>query len=377
MTIGIPRELNPNERRAPLTPNTVQKLTGLGAALKVEKGVGASAGFSDQEYENAGATVSDRHSVLSGSDVVLRLAKPPVEEIALLKEGSIHISYLDPFNDRSLVQALADRRVDAISMEMIPRVTRAQKMDSVSSQASLAGYAAVILAAERLDRVFPMMVTPAGTLTPAKVFVIGAGVAGLQAIATAHRLGARVEAFDTRPVVEDQVKSLGAQFVKIDLGETGQTKEGYAKELSAQQLEKQQEAMAAHCAGADVVITTAQVFGRQAPLIVTRKMLDGMRPGSIVIDMAVDSGGNVEGSRPDEEIAIDGVRIIGASRLAGMYPVHASQMYSSNVGNLVTELWDKERGRLVLDADDEIVKGCLVTKDGKVWNERLQDLYVR
>ncbi len=376
MTIGVPKETNKKERRVPLIPDTVKKLVALGADLVVEEAVGLAAGFTDAQYREAGAKIMKRTEVVSGSDVVLRLAKPPAEEVGLLKEGCVHVSYLDPFNEKSLVDALARRGVNAISMEMIPRITRAQKMDSLSSQASLAGYAAVILAAERIDRVFPMMVTPAGTLTPAKVFVIGAGVAGLQAIATAHRLGARVEAFDTRPVVADQVQSLGAQFVKVDLGETGQTKDGYAKELTKEQLAMQQQAMTDHCASSDVVITTAQVFGRKAPVIVTHEMVAAMRPGSVVIDMAVDSGGNVADSKLDEEVDLNGVRIIGIPNLAGMYPVHASQMYSSNIGNLVMEFWNKDAKELVLDVEDEILKGCLVTKDGQVWNERLKSLYV-
>jgi NAD(P) transhydrogenase subunit alpha len=296
-------------------------------------------------------------------------------EVEHLKKGSVHISYLDPFNEKKLVKSLANRGVNAVSMEMIPRTTRAQKMDSLSSQASLAGYVAVILAADKLDRIFPMMVTPAGTLTPARIFVIGAGVAGLQAIATAHRLGARVEAFDTRPVVEEQVQSLGAKFVKVDLGETGQTKDGYAKELTTEQLAKQQEVMAKHCAAADVVITTAQVFGRKAPRILTAEMVASMRPGSVVIDMAVESGGNVEGSKLDQEVEVGGVRIIGFANLAGMVPVHASQMYSSNIGNLVMEFWDKEKKSFELDVEDEIIKGCLITRDGQVWNERLKEIY--
>ena len=375
MTIGIPKESNKSERRAPLVPETVKKLIDLGAECLIEKNMGAGAGHPDDAYTAVGARVATRGSLLSSSDMVLRIEKPPVSEIEKLKKGSVHVSYLDPFNEQKLVEKLAARGVNAISMEMIPRTTRAQKMDSLSSQASLAGYVAVILAAERLDRIFPMMVTPAGTLTPARVFIIGAGVAGLQAIATAHRLGARVEAFDTRPVVEEQVQSLGAKFVKIDLGETGQTKDGYAKELTAEQLAKQQEAMARHCAASDVVITTAQVFGRKAPRILSAEMISKMRPGSIVIDMAVDSGGNVEGSKLDQEVEVGGVRIIGYGNLAGQVPTHASQMYSSNVGNLVMEFWDKEAKAFDLNTEDEIIRGCLITHDGRVWNERLKEMY--
>lgn len=375
MILGIPKEKNKKEQRVPITPDTAKKLVDLGADVRVEKGLGTAAGYRDEEYTEAGAKLAERPSLLAESDIVLRLEKPPAEEIASLKEGSIHISYLDPFNEKELVKALAARGVNAISMEMIPRITRAQKMDSMSSQASLAGYVAVILAADRLDRIFPMMVTPAGTLSPARVFVIGAGVAGLQAIATAHRLGARVEAFDTRPVVEEQVQSLGGKFVKVDLGETGQTKEGYAKELTQEQLAKQQELMASHCASSDVVITTAQVFGRKAPRIVTAEMVSRMRTGSVIVDMAVDSGGNVEGSKLDEEVESGGVRIIGYASLARQVAVHASQMYSSNLVNFVSEFWDKEAKEFRLNVDDEIIKGCLVTKDGGVWNERLKETY--
>ena len=233
---------------------------------------------------------------------MLRLRPPPAADIAQLKRGAIHVSYLDPFNEHALVQSLADAGVSAVSMEMIPRSTLAQKMDALSSQASIGGYVAVILAANSSPQLFPMMMTPAGTIRPARVFVIGVGVAGLQAIATAKRLGAAVSAFDTRPVVEEQVKSLGAKFIKVDLGETGQTAQGYAKELTPEQLAKQREAMAAECAEADIVITTAQVFGRKAPVIVTTAMVEKMRPGSVIVDMAIETGGNVERARLGEEV---------------------------------------------------------------------------
>jgi NAD(P) transhydrogenase subunit alpha len=316
----------------------------------------------------------DRSDLLSSSEIILRLNKPPIAEVASLKNGCIHISYLDPFNEGELLEALAKQGVASISMEMIPRSTRAQKLDALSSQANLAGYVAVTIAAERLASIFPMMITPSGTLSPARVFIIGAGVAGLQAIATAKRLGARVEAYDTRPAVEEQVKSLGARFVKIDLGETGESRQGYAKELTEDQLEKQREAMTRHCATADVVITTAQVFGRKAPLIITKLMLQAMRPGSIVVDMAVETGGNVEGSRVDAEIDLYGVKVIGYSNLAGRVPKHASQMYSSNLGNLVEEFWDRESREMKLDPDDEIIQGCLVTSGGQIVNPSLKEI---
>jgi H+-translocating NAD(P) transhydrogenase subunit alpha len=233
----------------------------------------------------------------------------------------------------------------------------------------------VVLAAERLNKIFPMMMTPAGTIQPVRVFVIGAGVAGLQAIATARRLGARVDAFDTRPVVEEQVKSLGARFVQIDLGETGQTKEGYARELSAAQLKIQRDAMAKVCAQADVIITTAQVFGRKAPVIVTKDMIAGMKPGSLIVDMAIESGGNVEGAVIGREVVIHGVKILGIDNLPGRVAVHASQMYSANLYNLLDHFWDKEHQVFPLNRDDEIIMNCLVTCDGKICNDRLNQYY--
>ncbi|PYJ74038.1 MAG: NAD(P)(+) transhydrogenase (Re/Si-specific) subunit alpha, partial [Verrucomicrobia bacterium] len=253
MRIFVPKETAAGEKRVPLVPEAAKRLAGLGAEVAVQSGIGVSIHRGDAEYERAGARViADRTRGLRDADMVLRLRKPPTDEVACLREGCIHISHLDPFNERELVERLAAAKVSAISMEMIPRSTLAQKMDALSSQANLAGYLAVILAAEELDRIFPMMMTPAGTIQPARAFVIGAGVAGLQAIATARRLGARVEAFDTRPAVEEQVRSLGARFVKVDLGETGQTEQGYAKALTEQQLTTQREVMAKHCALADV-----------------------------------------------------------------------------------------------------------------------------
>jgi NAD(P) transhydrogenase subunit alpha len=284
------------------------------------------------------------------------------------------VSFLDPFTDVEPVRALAARGVSAICMEMIPRSTIAQKMDALSSQASLAGYVAVLLGANRLDRIFPMMMTPAGTIPPAKVFIIGVGVAGLQAIATAKRLGAVVEAFDTRPGVEEQVKSLGGKFVKVDLGEIGQTAQGYAKELTPEQLAKQREVMEQRCAQADLVITTAQVFGRKAPLIITKAMLEKMKPGTIVVDMAVESGGNVECSIPDEDIVVNGVKIIGWRNLAGRVPRAASAMYSSNLTNLVDHFWDRTAKTFRLDPANEILRDCLVTHDGAIVNERIRTL---
>lgn len=375
MNILALRENHPGERRIPLIPATAEKLVKLGAVVQVERGIGAALGLADEAYTKVGATVApDASAAQAAADMVLRLRKPEAAAVAGLKRGAIHVSYLDPFGDPGLVKAFAAAGVSAFSLELIPRSTIAQKMDVLSSQANLAGYVAVITAAERLDKIFPMMSTPAGTIAPARVFVIGAGVAGLQAIATAKRLGAVVEAFDTRPVVEEQVKSLGARFVKVDLGDTGQTKDGYAKALTEEQLNKQREVMARHCAGADVVITTAQVFGRKAPVIVTADMVRGMKPGSIVVDLAVETGGNVEGVALDQEVDVNGVRIIGLANMPGRVPAHASQMYASNLGNFIEHFWDKESKSFRLNREDEIIKGCLVTHGGEIVHETIRKL---
>lgn len=376
MKILALRETHPGERRVPLIPPTAEKLVKLGAHLEIEAGLGASLGLADDAYTKVGAHIAaNRETALPAADMVLRLRKPASGDIPRLKRGALHVSYLDPFNERDIVQQLASAGASAVSLELIPRSTIAQKMDVLSSQANLAGYVAVILAAQRLDKIFPMMSTPAGTIAPARVFIIGAGVAGLQAIATAKRLGAIVEAFDTRPVVEEQVKSLGAKFVKVDLGETGQTKDGYAKALTEEQLAKQREAMARHCAGADVVITTAQVFGRKAPQIITGNMVRGMKPGSLLVDLAIETGGNVEGALLDQEVDVGGVRIIGLSNLPGRVPVPASQMYSSNLGNFIEHFWDKESKSFRLNRDDEIIRGCLVTHDGQIVNEMVRKVW--
>ena len=375
MRIFAPKETEPSERRAAIVPATVAKLVKLGAQVDVEAGVGAGISLSDADYKAAGADVlEDRRQGLASADMVVRLHKPPAAEISVLKQGCIHISFIDPFKNPDLAKSLAAAGVSAICMEMIPRSTIAQKLDALSSQASLAGYVAVLLGANRLDRIFPMMMTPAGTIPPAKIFIIGVGVAGLQAIATAKRLGAVVEAFDTRPVVEEQVKSLGAKFVKVDLGDTGQTGQGYAKELTPEQLAKQRDVMAERCAQADIVITTAQVFGRKAPLIVTSAMVEKMKRGSIVIDMAVENGGNVECSRIDEEVAVHGVRVLGYRNLAGRVPRAASDMYASNLANLVDHFWDREKKTFRLDLENEILRESVITHGGSIVNEKIRQL---
>lgn len=375
MQIGIPKETHPGENRVPIIPDTVKKLRDLGAEVVIEEGLGLGSGFRDKEYTEAGASISpDRTALFSNSDILLRLRKPDLSEVALMKSGCIHISYLDPFNEQELVQALKERGVTSLSMEMIPRSTRSQKMDALSSQANLAGYVMVLQAAAHLPRIFPMMMTPAGTLKPAKVFIIGAGVAGLQAIATAKRLGAKVTAFDTRPVVAEQVKSLGANFLDIDLGETGQTVDGYAKELTAEQIQMQREAQKAVIAESDVLITTAQVFGRKPPVIVTRDMVEGMQTGSVVVDMAAETGGNVEGSVPNETVLINGVTVVGKGNLPNEVSRDASQMYSANLFNLIEDNWDKTSSTFNINFEHDILPGCIITHGGEVTNETIKEI---
>ena len=369
-----PLETNPAETRATVAPTSVTKLCALGLEVLIQAGAGTQSDYSDAEYEKAGATiVPDADTGYAQADIVARVSKPSLEDLDKIKPGTLHISFLDPFNEKELIDDLAKRDISAISMEMIPRSTLAQKMDALSSQANLAGYAAVTMATDRMTKILPMMMTPAGTISPARFFIIGVGVAGLQAIATAKRLGARVEAFDTRPVVEEQVKSLGAKFVKVDLGEMSETDQGYAKELTPEQLDKQRQEMAKACARADVVITTAKLFGRKAPLILNNEVLDQMQPGSILIDLAVESGGNVEGSKVGEVVVTkNGVRIIGPENLEGYYPKDATLMLASNFYSLIEHFWDAEAKDLKYDADDEILNGCLITKGGAIVHERFK-----
>ncbi len=372
MVIGVPRENEALETRVALVPDSVKKLLSYETfSILVEQRAGSFSGYSDREYEEAGAKiVPSRQDVLEQSDVLLMVNKPDSEDLDSLKKGTTLICQLDPFNEQELIGKLAEKEILSVSLEMIPRSTIAQKMDVLSSQASLAGYMAVVKAAVELGKVFPMMMTPAGTISPSRVFVIGAGVAGLQAIATAKRLGANVSAFDTRPVVEEQVQSLGARFVKLDLGETGQTKDGYARELTPEQLEKQRALMAKVCSQSDVVITTARVFGRKAPVIITSDMLSQMKKGSMVVDMAVDSGGNVEGSVPGDITDIDGVRILGYSKPERDAPFHASQMFSGNIKAFLETFIDPDSKQLNLEQEHDILKGCVITRGGNIVHER-------
>ncbi len=374
MKLFCPKEQAP-ETRACVDPDSVKKLSGLGIKVIIEAGIGLASDHDDAAFVTAGASVApDADAALKEADIVFRVNSPELGEIAKQKKGSMHVSFLNPFARKDLLKAFAEAGVNAVSMEMMPRTTLAQKMDAISSQANLAGYYAVIRAAERLNRIYPMMMTPAGTISPARVFIIGVGVAGLQAIATAKRLGARVEAFDTRPVVEEQVKSLGAKFVKIDLGETGQTDQGYAKELTAEQLEMQRQGMAKVCAQSDIVITTAKLFGRPAPTLLTKDMVDGMKRGSVIVDIAAETGGNVEGTVAGEEVETEkGVRIIGTAKLEACLPCHATQMYAANLANFVEHFWDKEANTFEYKVEDEILTGCLMTHEGEIRDERFRD----
>lgn len=367
MNIAIPKENSAVELRVPFLPSAVEKLCRKGAQIFVESGLGVTLGITDEEYKKAGASIEKNHEKLFGAgDVVLRLRKPQLKDLVLLKKNAIHISFLDPFNENKLIAEMAKKYISAISMEMIPRSTRAQKMDALSSQSSLAGYAAVIVAADHIQKIFPMMMTPAGTIQPCRVFIIGAGVAGLQAIATAKRLGAKVDAFDTRPIAKEEVLSLGAKFVEIDLGETGQTSQGYANALTGEQLEKQREVMKQYCAQADVVITTAQLFGRKAPIIVTKGMVAAMKPGSVVVDLAIESGGNVEGAAAGRTVEINGVKIIALKNMPARVAWNASMMYSNNLYNLLDEFWNGEKKQFDLKLEDDIIQECLITHAGKI-----------
>ncbi len=373
-TIGIPKETAEAERRVALIPDAVKRLTDAGARVLVEAGAGAGSFHDDAAYEAAGATiVSNAADLYQQSDLLIKVQRPSANggtanEVDLLRDGSMVIALLAPLSNGDLVRALADKRMTSFSMDAIPRTTRAQSMDVLSSQATVAGYKAVLLAADHAPRFFPMLTTAAGSITPAKALVIGAGVAGLQAIATARRLGAVVEAYDTRPVVKEQVESLGARFVKIDTDTAdSQDKGGYAKEVSADVLRRQQEVLADRAARSDVIITTAAVPGRPAPRLISAETVERMRPGSVIVDLAAETGGNCELTKAGEVIEHNGVMIIGLLNLPSTMPIHASQMYSKNVQNLLALLI--KDGRLAPDFNDDIVQGTCITRDGEIVHE--------
>ena len=374
MKIFFPKESG-SEKRISLTPDFLKKYIDSGLKISVENNMGDHLGFTDSNFKEHGAEIVDRETGLKEGNIICSVNKLSKGDLTNVEENSLVVSFLDPFNDQDLVENLKDKKISSISMELIPRTTRAQKMDALSSQANLGGYAAVLIASNILAKSFPMMMTAAGTISPSKVFVVGVGVAGLQAIATAKRLGAKVEAFDTRPVVEEQVKSLGARFVKIDIGETEETSQGYAKELSAEQIDMQRAGMKKVCSSSDVIITTAQVFGRKAPMIITAEMIEDMKPGSVIVDMAVGTGGNVEGSIPNENLDLNGITIVGNTNLPGEVAMHASQVYSANIFNLIDEFWDKKNSILEITVEDEILSGCLVTHKGEFINSIVKERY--
>ncbi|MFQ5920083.1 MAG: Re/Si-specific NAD(P)(+) transhydrogenase subunit alpha [Thermoplasmata archaeon] len=372
MIVGVVKETVEGERRVALDPASVAGLREKGVEVRVQSGAGGGAFHGDTDYEAAGATVvSDAISVWQQSDVILKVNPPTPGEVGLLRSQAVVIGFLNPLRDPGRIQRIADRGASAFSMEMIPRISRAQSMDALSSQSSVAGYKATLLAASSLTKFFPMMTTAAGTVRPARVFVIGAGVAGLQAIATARRLGAEVEAFDIRPVVKEEVQSLGARFVEVELEEETEAEGGYAKEVSEAARKREQDLLAEHVANSDVVITTAQVPGKKAPVLVTETMLAAMKPGSVVVDLAADQGGNVALSRPDEEVSYNGVTILGPANLPSSLPVHATQMYAKNLMTLLDVIL--ANGELHLDLEDEIVDASLVVHAGEVRNERVRE----
>ena len=357
MRIGVPRELEPGERRVALVPDAVSRLAAAGFQVVVEPGAGAAASFLDEAYAEAGAEVS---SSVWEADGVVKVRKPSAAEVERLRDGQLLVGFLEPLTDRPGIERLAARGVNAFAMESIPRITRAQPMDALSSQATVSGYKAVLVAAERLPRFFPMLMTAAGTVAPAKVLVLGAGVAGLQAIATSRRLGAVVAGFDVRPVVREQVESLGATF--LDLGILGEeTAGGYAHELTEEEQRRQQEALEERIPEYDVVITTALVPGRAAPRLIPAGAVAAMRPGSVIVDLAAEAGGNCELTQPGEIVERDGVTLVGLTNLPSTMPFHASQLYARNVSALLQHL--APEGVLALDWNDEITAGACATRD--------------
>ncbi len=369
LIIGVPREIAPNERRVAAIPEAVTRLVGSGVTVLIETGAGEGSFISDDAYAAAGASiVPDARSLYGQAQLVLKVHRPDDRELHLLQPGSTLVAFLAPLTNPDLVQTLAARRVTAFSMDAIPRTTRAQSMDALSSMSTVAGYKAVVMAADHLARFFPLLMTAAGTIPPAKALVIGAGVAGLQAIATARRLGAVVEAYDTRPVVKEQVESLGATFVEVDAGDTDtQDAGGYAKEASADLLRRQQEKLAERSERADFIITTALIPGRPAPRLITAETVSKMRPGSVIVDLAGEMGGNCELTVPGEVVVRHGVTIMGPLNLPSTLPVHASQMYSKNIQNLLALML--KDGKFKLNFEDDIVKGTCITHAGEIVHE--------
>lgn len=369
MKIGVPRESEANEPRVAASPETVKKFIALGFEVTVEKGAGESSRILDKDYEEMGAIIAPTaKETLADADVVLKVRRPNAEELGLMKKGALVVATMDPYGHEDEVRAMGDAGIVALAMEFMPRITRAQVMDVLSSQANLAGYQAVIEAAEEYDRAFPMMMTAAGTVPAARVFIMGAGVAGLQAIATARRLGAVVTATDVRPAAKEQVESLGAKFVAVEDEEFKQaeTAGGYAKEMSEEYQKKQRELVAAHIAKQDVVITTALIPGRPAPRLITKEMVASMKPGAVVVDLAVERGGNVEGAKPGKIVKAGDVKIVGYLNMPGRIAASASALYAKNLYAFVETLVDKETKQISVDWGDELVKATALTRDGSV-----------
>jgi NAD(P) transhydrogenase subunit alpha len=359
MRVAVPKETAPGERRVALVPESVSKLRAAGFEVRVERGAGAAAGFTNEDYAEAGAELVEGRSLFAGADALVGVSRPSADAIGSLTEGTVVIGFLEPLTDQEGIARLRERGTVAFAMESIPRISRAQSMDALSSQATVAGYKAVLIAADRVPRLFPMLMTAAGTIAPVRALVIGAGVAGLQAIATARRLGAVVSAFDVRPAVAEQVESLGATF--LDLGvRAEETAGGYASELTPEQQAQQQSALEERIPDFDVVITTAAVPGRPAPKLIPTSAVERMRPGSVIVDLAAETGGNCEVTVPGEIVEHEGVTVVGTRNLPSTIAFHASQLYSRNVGALLLHL--APQGELTLDWDDEITSGACVTR---------------
>lgn len=372
MRIAVPKEVFEDEQRVALVPGEVTKLIKAEHEVVVEAGAGEGSSYTDDEYKEAGATVVSSKDIYNNAEVVFKVRPPKDDEIKKLPKGSLLISFLEVLREPSVATKLAAQGVTSVALEMVPRISRAQSMDALSSQASAAGYKAVLIGAEAIRKYFPMLTTAAGTIRPAKVFVLGAGVAGLQAIATAKRLGAAVEAFDIRAATKGEVESLGAKFIEIDLGESGEAEGGYAKEISEEAKKREHEVLKDVMSKCDVVITTAAVPGKKAPVLVTEDMVAAMKTGSVIVDMAVEQGGNVAGSKPGENVDVNGVTIIGPINLPSKMAIHTSQLFARNVVTLFNNLL--EEGKLVLDFEDEITAGSVITNDGQVVNERTKEL---
>lgn len=373
MKVAILAETAPGETRVAAIPETVKKLAALGASVAVEAGAGTKAGISDQDFTDAGATVGPRDQVVDGAELMLSVSGPDAAELSRAAPGALLVGILDPFRRRDAIDAYAAAGIEALTMEWMPRITRAQSMDVLSSQSNLAGYKAVIDAAAAYGRAFPMMMTAAGTVSPARAFIMGVGVAGLQAIATARRLGAQVSATDVRSATREQIQSLGAKpiFVEGVAGIEGEGQGGYAGETSEEYRRAQAELVSTHLAKQDIVVTTALIPGKPAPRLISDAQVATMRPGSVIVDLAADAGGNVEGCVPGETAVRHGVKIIGASNLARSLPADSSALYARNLFNFLSAFWDKETGRPLFPDEDEIVKGVRLTRDGKVVSERL------